>query len=204
MLIIGLTGSIGMGKSATAMRFRELGVPVCDADALVHQLYEGAAVSEIERAFPHTTVDGKVDRAKLGQAVLGDSRGLQRLESIVHPLVQQAERDFLREAFAAKAPMAVLEVPLLFETGGDARVDVTVVTSAPADIQLARVMQRPGMTPAKFKAIVARQMADEEKRRRADFVVDTGGSLEQSRAQVDAIVAALQGRGGLAYAKFWS
>jgi dephospho-CoA kinase len=204
MIVIGLTGSIGMGKSAVAARFRQLGVPVCDADALVHELYEGEAVEPIEAAFPGTTSGGKVDRAKLGQAVLGDPRGLKRLESIVHPLVQAAEREFLRKAFEQGARMAVLEIPLLFETGGNARVDVTVVVSAPAEVQRQRVLQRPGMTPAKLEAILARQMPDAEKRRRADFVVDTGGSIEESYAQVDAIVAALQNRGGRAYQQFWS
>lgn len=204
MIVIGLTGSIGMGKSTIAERFRQLGVPVCDADALVHELYEGEAVEPIEAAFPGTTSGGKVDRAKLGQAVLGDPRGLKRLESIVHPLVQAAEREFLRKAFEQGARMAVLEIPLLFETGGNARVDVTVVVSAPAEVQRQRVLQRPGMTPAKLEAILARQMPDAEKRRRADFVVDTGGSIEESYAQVDAIVAALQNRGGRAYQQFWS
>jgi len=136
--------------------------------------------------------------------VLGDPRGLKRLESIVHPLVQAAEREFLRKAFEQGARMAVLEIPLLFETGGNARVDVTVVVSAPAEVQRQRVLQRPGMTPAKLEAILARQMPDAEKRRRADFVVDTGGSIEESYAQVDAIVAALQNRGGRAYQQFWS
>ncbi len=204
MIVIGLTGSIGMGKSTIAERFRQLGVPVCDADALVHELYEGEAVGPIETAFPGTTTDGKVDRIKLGQAVLGDPRGLKRLESIVHPLVQAAERDFLSKASEQGAKMAVLEIPLLFETGGDARVDVTVVVSAPAEVQRERVLQRAGMTPAKLDAILARQMPDAEKRRRADFVVDTGVSVEESYAQVDAIVAALQNRGGRAYQQFWS
>lgn len=204
MIVIGLTGSIGMGKSTIAERFRQLGVPVCDADALVHELYEGEAVGPIETAFPGTTTDGKVDRIKLGQAVLGDPRGLKRLESIVHPLVQAAERDFLSKASEQGAKMAVLEIPLLFETGGDARVDVTVVVSAPAEVQRERVLQRAGMTPAKLEAILARQMPDAEKRRRADFVVDTGVSVEESYAQVDAIVAALQNRGGRAYQQFWS
>ncbi len=204
MIIIGLTGSIGMGKSTVAERFRQLGVPVCDADALVHELYEGEAVEPIEAAFPGTTSGGKVDRVKLSQAVLGDPRGLKRLESIVHPLVQAAEREFLRKAAEQGARMAVLEIPLLFETGGNARVDVTVVVSAPPEVQRQRVLQRPGMTPAKLDAILARQMPDAEKRRRADFVVDTGGSIEESYAQVDAIVAALQNRGGKAYQQFWS
>ncbi len=204
MLIIGLTGSIGMGKSTIAERFRSLGIPVCDADALVHQLYEGEAVAPIEAAFPGTVVDGKVDRVKLGKAVLGNPHGLQRLESIVHPLVHAAERDFLRSAFEAGAPMAVLEIPLLFETGGNARVDVTVVVSAPAALQKERVLQRPGMTEEKLAAILSRQLEDAEKRRRADFVVDTSGTLDASRAQVDTIITALRGRGGEAYIRDWS
>lgn len=204
MIVIGLTGSIGMGKSTVADRFRELGVPVCDADALVHQLYEGAAVEPIEAAFPGTTAGGKVDRVKLGQAALGDPKGLKRLESIVHPLVQAAERRFLREAYEQGATMAVLEIPLLFETGGDARVDVKVVVSAPEKVQRERVLQRKGMSISKLEAILARQMPDAEKRRRADFVVDTGVSIPESHAQVDAIVEALRNRGGRAYQQFWS
>jgi dephospho-CoA kinase len=204
MLVIGLTGSIGMGKSTIAQRFRDLGIPVVDADALVHQLYEGAAVAPIEQAFPGTTANGKVDRVKLGQAVLHDPRGLQHLESIVHPLVHAAEREFLREAQKSGAAMAVLEIPLLFETGGDRRVDVTVVVSAPADVQRARVLERPGMTAAKLDAILARQMSDAEKRRRADFIVDTGVDLETSQGQVDAIVRALGGRGGEAFERDWN
>lgn len=204
MLIIGLTGSIGMGKSTIAERFRQLGIPVCDADAVVHELYEGAAVAAIEAAFPGTTFNGKVDRIKLGKAVLGDPLGLKRLEAIVHPLVQAAEREFLQKAAEQGAFMAVLDIPLLFETGGDARVDVTVVVSAPAEVQRKRVLERPGMTPAKLEAILARQMPDGEKRRRADFVVDTGVSIEESYAQVDAIVEELRKRGGRAYQQFWS
>lgn len=204
MLVIGLTGSIGMGKSTIAERFRQLGIPVCDADALVHQLYEGAAVAPIEAAFPDTTSNGRVDRVKLGQAVLGDPQGLKRLEAIVHPLVHAAEREFLQKAAEQGASMAVLEIPLLFETGGDKRVDVTIVVSAPPEVQRKRVLERPGMTPAKLDAILARQMPDSEKRRRADFVVDTGVSIEESYAQVDAIVEELRKRGGRAYQQFWS
>ncbi len=204
MIVIGLTGSIGMGKSTVAERFRQLGIPVCDADAVVHELYEGAAVAPIEAAFPGTTSGGKVDRVKLGQAVLKDPHGLKRLEAIVHPMVQEAEREFLRKAAEQGAQMAVLEVPLLFETGGDARVDVTIVVSAPPEVQRERVLARPGMTPSKLEAILARQMPDSEKRRRADFVVDTGVTIEESHAQVDAIVERLRNRGGRAYQQFWS
>ncbi len=204
MIVIGLTGSIGMGKSTVAERFRQLGIPVCDADAVVHELYEGAAVAPIEAAFPGTTSGGKVDRVKLGQAVLKDPHGLKRLEAIVHPMVQEAEREFLRKAAEQGAQMAVLEVPLLFETGGDARVDVTIVVSAPPEVQRERVLARPGMTPSKLEAILARQMPDLEKRRRADFVVDTGVTIEENDAQVDAIVERLRNRGGRAYQQFWS
>nr|PZN87862.1 MAG: dephospho-CoA kinase [Pseudomonadota bacterium] len=204
MLVIGLTGSIGMGKSTVAERFRQLGIPVCDADEIVRELYEGAAVAAIESAFPGTTSDGKVDRVKLGQAVLHDPHGLKRLEAIVHPMVQAAEREFLHKAAEQGAQMAVLEVPLLFETGGDARVDVTIVVSAPPEVQRERVLARPGMTASKLEAILARQMPDSEKRRRADFVVDTGVTIEESHAQVDAIVEQLRNRGGRAYQQFWS
>jgi dephospho-CoA kinase len=204
MLVIGLTGSIGMGKSTVAERFRQLGIPVCDADEIVRELYEGAAVAAIEAAFPGTTSDGKVDRVKLGQAVLHDPHGLKRLEAIVHPMVQAAEREFLHKAAEQGAQMAVLEVPLLFETGGDARVDVTIVVSAPPEVQRERVLARPGMTASKLEAILARQMPDSEKRRRADFVVDTGVTIEESHAQVDAIVEQLRNRGGRAYQQFWS
>lgn len=204
MLIVGLTGSIGMGKSTAAQRFRSRGVPVCDADAEVHKLYEGAAVAPIEAEFPGTTSDGKVDRARLAAALLKDPSGFKRLEAIVHPLVFAAERAFLLEARRKGATMVVLEVPLLLETGGDKRVDVVVVVSAPADMQRARVLSRPGMTPGKLDAILSRQMPDAEKRRRADFVVDTSGPIAESEAQVDRIVADLRGREGSAFATHWT
>ena len=204
MLIIGLIGSIGMGKSTVAARFRVLGVPVCDADAEVHKLYEGPAVAPIEAAFPGTTANGKVDRQKLAEALIGDPDKFKRLEAIVHPLVVQAERAFLRAEAARGAAVAVLEIPLLLETGGERRVDYVVVVSAPAEAQRARVMARPGMTPEKLDHLLARQMPDAEKRKRADFVVDTGGTFADTDAQVDKIVESLQGRGGTAYAKFWA
>ena len=204
MLIIGLTGSIGMGKSTVAARFRVLGIAVCDADAEVHKLYEGPAVTPIEAAFPGTMANGKVDRQKLAQALMGDPGNFKRLEAIVHPLVVQAERAFLRAEAAKGAAMAVLEIPLLLETGGERRVDYVVVVSAPADAQRARVMARPGMTPEKLDHLLARQMPDAEKRKRADFVVDTGGTFAETDAQVDKIVESLQGRAGTAYAKFWA
>ena len=191
MFILGLTGSLGMGKSTTARFFIEEGVPVHDADAVVHRLYEGEAVAAIEAAFPGTTADGKVDRNKLAARVLGDHAALKRLEAIVHPLVHEAERRLLAEAEARGEKVAVLDIPLLFETGGDARVDAVVVVSAPAEVQHSRVLQRPGMTMEKLEAILAKQMPDAEKRRRADFIVDTSQGLDPARAQVRAILAAI-------------
>jgi dephospho-CoA kinase len=191
MFILGLTGSVGMGKSTTARFFAEEGVAVHDADAVVHRLYEGAAAEAIEAAFPGTTSAGKVDRNKLAERVLGNAAALQRLEAIVHPLVQEAETRLLAEAAARGEKVAVLDIPLLFETGGDRRVDAVVVASAPAEVQRARVLERPGMTVAKLEAILAKQMPDAEKRRRADFVVDTSRGFEAARADVRAILAAV-------------
>ncbi|MET0651244.1 MAG: dephospho-CoA kinase [Hyphomicrobiaceae bacterium] len=204
MLVIGLTGSIGMGKSTAAARFRELGIAVCDADAEVHKLYEGAAVAPIEAAFPGSTANGKVDRQKLGQQLIADPSRFARLEAIVHPMVQEAERRFLRAEAARGAGMAVLEIPLLLEGGGHGRVDVVVVVSAPADMQRERVLARPGMSLEKLEQILARQLHDSEKRARADFIVDTGGTIAESATQVDKIVESLQGRRGEAYAKHWA
>ena len=184
MIILGLTGSIGMGKSATAKIFAEEGVPVHDADAVVHRLYDGEAVAAIEVAFPGTTGNGKVDREKLGKRVLGDTTAMKRLESIVHPLVGQAREKFLAEAERSGAKVAVLDIPLLFETQGDERCDATVVVSAPPEVQRARAFERPGMTEQKFAAILAKQMPDAEKRKRADFVVDTSKGYDVARAQV--------------------
>jgi dephospho-CoA kinase len=189
MFLLGLTGSIGMGKSATAKMFAEEGVPVHDADAVVHRLYEGEATPLIEAAFPGTTRGGKVDRAKLGQRVLGDDDAIRRLEQIVHPLVTAARERFVAEAERNGAAVAVLDVPLLFETGGDKRCDAVVVVSAPADIQRTRAFERPGMTDEKFTAIMAKQMPDAEKRRHADFVVDTSRGFDAARAQVRDILA---------------
>ncbi len=204
MLVVGLTGGIGMGKSTVAGRLRLLGIGVCDADAEVHKLYEGAAVPAIEAAFPGTTGDGKVDRQKLAAALLAAPHRFKELEGIVHPLVLAAERDFLRGEAARGAKMAVLEVPLLFETGGDRRVDVVIVCSAPAEAQRQRVMQRPGMTLERLEQMLSRQIPDDEKRGRADFVVDTGGSFAHTDAQVDRIVESLQDRQGTAYAAYWA
>jgi dephospho-CoA kinase len=191
MFILGLTGSIGMGKSATAKMFADEGVPVHDADAVVHRLYEGEATPLIEAAFPGTTSGSKVDRAKLGQRVLGDKDALTRLERIVHPLVTKAHEDFVAKAQKSGATVAVLDIPLLLETGGDKRCDAVVVVSAPADVQRARVLERPGMNEDKFSAILAKQMPDADKRARADFVVDTSRGFDAARAQVREILKAV-------------
>ena len=191
MFIIGLTGSVGMGKSTTARLFAEQGVPVHDADAVVHRLYEGEAVAAIEAAFPGATTRGKVDRSRLSALVLDDPSALKRLEAIVHPLVQAAEQELLAQAQARGEKVAVLDIPLLFETGGDRRVDAVVVASAPAEMQQARVLARPGMTWEKLEAILRKQMPDVEKRRRADFVVDTSHGIDDARAQVRAILDAV-------------
>jgi dephospho-CoA kinase len=191
MFVLGLTGSLGMGKSTTARFFAEEGVPVHDADAVVHRLYDGEAAAAIEAAFPGTTTAGKVDREKLATRVLGDSAALKRLEEIVHPLVQEAERRLLAEAEARGEKVVVLDIPLLFETGGEERVDAVVVVSAPADVQRSRALERPGMTVDKLDAILAKQMPDNEKRRRADFVVDTSRGFAAARAEVRAILDAV-------------
>jgi dephospho-CoA kinase len=184
MLVLGLTGSIGMGKSTTGKLFVEAGVPLYDADAEVHKLYEGAAVPAIEAAFPGTTANGKVDREKLGKRVLGDAAAIARLEAIVHPLVAKGRDKFLSEAERSGAKVAVLDIPLLFETKGDARCDAVVVVSAPADVQRQRAFERPGMTEQKLETILAKQMPDAEKRRRADFIVDTSQGFDHARDQV--------------------
>lgn len=184
MLILGLTGSLGMGKSTTARFFAEAGVPVHDADAVVHELYDGDAAPKIEAAFPGTTVDGKVNREQLAKRVLGDKTALKRLEAIVHPLVRREEERFLAAAAASGAKVAVLDIPLLFETGGDRRCDAVVVVSASARLQRIRAFGREGMTEEKFAALLAKQMPDVEKRRRADFVVDTSKGFDSARTQV--------------------
>ena len=191
MFILGLTGSIGMGKTATAAMFADEGVPVHDADAVVHRLYDGEATPLIEAAFPGTTSGGKVDRGKLGERVLGDKDAIARLEQIVHPLVTKARERFVAEAERSGAKVAVLDVPLLFETGGDKRCDAVVVVSAPADVQRTRAFERPGMSEDKFSAILAKQMPDAEKRARADFVVDTSQGFDFARAQVREILKAV-------------
>jgi len=188
MFVLGLTGSLGMGKSTTARFFAEEGVPLHDADAAVHRLYEGEATPLIEAAFPGTTSGGRVDRDKLAKKVLGDSAAIKRLETIIHPLVGRAEAQFLDEAARKDAAVVVLDIPLLFETGADRRCDAVVVVSAPADVQRARAFERPGMTEEKFQAILAKQMPDAEKRARADFVVDTSKGLDAARVQVREIL----------------
>jgi len=190
--ILGLTGSIGMGKSATAAMFRARGVPVHDADACVHALYGpgGAAAAAIGEAFPGTLgPGGAVDRAALRHAVLGDPERLRHLESLVHPLVRAARDDFL--ATHAAAPLVVLDVPLLFETGGEAGCDAVAVVTAPPEVQRARVLARPGMTEEAFAQILAKQMPDAEKRRRADYLIETDRGFPQAEAQVDAAIAAV-------------
>jgi len=191
MFILGLTGSLGMGKSATAKMFAEEGVPVHDADAAVHRLYDGEAALQIETAFPGTTKDGKVDREKLGKLVLGDAAAIKRLEQIVHPLVAATTARFLAKAEHQGASVAVLDVPLLFETGGDARCDAVVVVSAPAEVQRTRAFERPGMSEGKLAAILAKQMPDAEKCARADFVVDTSKGFDAAREQVRDILKAV-------------
>lgn len=191
--VLGLTGSIGMGKSATADLFRQLGVPVHDADASVHALYRGRAAALIERAFPGTVVDGTVDRRKLGAVVLGDAEKMKQLESIVHPLVREEEQKFLS---SVTTTIAVLDIPLLFETGGEKRCDAVLVVTAPEDVQRQRVMARPGMTEETFRAILAKQMPDADKRARAHFLVDTSRGFASAKAQVQSILACLAGRPG--------
>ena len=196
MIRVGVTGSIGMGKSTTTAMFRQAGCPVYDADAEVHRLYSpgGAAVAPVEADFPGVTVDGAIDRARLSQYVLGDPQALKRLNAIVWPLVGAARADFIRQAESAGAPFAIFDIPLLYETGGEKSVDVVVVVSAPADVQRERVLARPGMTEQKFAAILAAQTPDDEKRARADFVVDAGAGLDSARTQVTGIIAALRAR----------
>jgi dephospho-CoA kinase len=188
VIVLGLTGSIGMGKSTTAALFAARGVPVFDADAAVHALYAGPLAPSIEAAFPGTTAGGRVNRAALAARVVGDPAALARLEALVHPAVREAERAFLAAAEAAGAPLAVLDVPLLLETGRDRDVDAIVVVSAPETVQRARVLGRPGMTEERLAGILARQMPDAEKRRRADVVIDTGSGLAAAEAAVEAIL----------------
>lgn len=189
--VLCLTGSLGMGKSTAARFFAEAGVPVHDSDAVVHALYEGEAVALIEQAFPGSTSGGKVDRSKLAAFVLNDGAALTRLEAIVHPLVSKARNQFLAEQAAHGAPVVVIDIPLLFEAGLECGCDAVVVVSTSADQQRRRVLERPGMTEEKFAAILAKQMPDAEKRRRADFIVDSSGDFDHTRAQVRDILLAV-------------
>jgi dephospho-CoA kinase len=196
MLVIGLTGGIGMGKTSAAEHFRRRGIAVFDADAHVHHLYESTAVPAIEAAFPGATRDGKIDRALLAKQVASAPDRLRELESIVHPMVVNAEIDFLREQEKKGAKLAVLEIPLLFETGAETRTDVTITLSAPDAVQRNRVLERRGMTVEKFEALRARQATDEERRARADYVVDSGTTLEKMHDQLDQLIESLQTRQG--------
>jgi dephospho-CoA kinase len=189
MLILGLTGSIGMGKSTTAKLFAEAGVPVYDADATVHQLYEGEAAPAIEAAFPGTTSDGKVDRNRLSARVVHDPAALKQLEQIVHPMLGASRKKFFADAEASGAPVVIVDVPLLFETGGEKRVDAVVVVTTSPENQRDRVLARGTMDDARLDAILARQLPDAEKRQRADFVVDTSHGLEPVRDQIRDILA---------------
>jgi len=193
VIVIGLTGSIGMGKTTTADLFREKGLPVFDADATVHALYDGPLAADIEAAFPGTTADGRVDRARLSAQLAGNPEAFRQLEAIVHPAVRRVEADFLAVARAAGAPAAVLDIPLLFETGRHRDVDKVVVVSAPAELQRARVLARPGMTEQRFEALLARQTPDAEKRACADWVVPTGDGIPAAQASVEAFLAELAG-----------
>jgi dephospho-CoA kinase len=196
MLVIGLTGGMGMGKTEAAAHFARAGVPVFDADLCVHRLYEGEAVAAIEAAFPGVARDGRIDRKLLAGRVAGSPERLRQLEALVHPKVVDAEIDFLREQERKGAHLAVLEIPLLFETGADARVDVTVAVSVPEAVQRARVMKRPGMTAEKFESLRARQLPDAERRARADNVVDSGTTLADMQDQIDRLIESLLTRDG--------
>lgn len=200
MLIIGLTGSIGMGKTTVADHMAARGVAMLDSDAVVHRLYEGEAVPLIEAAFPGSTADGRVDRERLAAALMRSPDAFSKLEALVHPLVRTAQWDFLRANHAAGAALCVLDIPLLFETGGERLVDATVVVCAPEAVQAARVLARPGMTPEKLAAIRARQVPDAEKRARADYVIDTGLPLDETLSEVDKLLESLKNRTGEKFA----
>jgi dephospho-CoA kinase len=203
MLVIGLTGSIGMGKSTAAARFRERGIHVFDADAEVHRLYDGPLAAAIDGAFPGSVVGGRVDRTALSRQLIAAPWRLKELEAIVHPEVRAAERLFLHDEHTRGATAAVLEIPLLFETHAEANVDVTIVVTASADVQRTRVLERSGMTQAKLETMLARQLPDDEKRKRADFVVETSGSVENCASQIDRIITKITNRRGTAYERHW-
>jgi dephospho-CoA kinase len=205
MFVLGLTGSIAMGKSTAAQGFRALEVPVFDADAAVHRLLGpgGGAVAPVAEAFPDARTDGAIDRPRLGRLAFGDASALARLERILHPLVRDAERRFLAQAAAARRPLVVLDIPLLFETAAERRVDAVAVVSAPAFLQRQRALRRAGMTGARLSAIAARQLPDADKRRRADFVIATGLERRRALAAIAAVVGALRGRPGHAWPRRW-
>ncbi|MBB5539200.1 dephospho-CoA kinase [Rhizobium giardinii] len=196
MIILGLTGSIGMGKSTAAQMFADLGVPVNDADAVVHSLYQGEAVAPIEAAFPGATAAGAVDRKELSRQLAENPSLFKKLEAIVHPLVRRAEREFLARQRAKKSPLVLLDIPLLFETKAEDRVDAVVVVTCRPEIQRERVMKRPGMTEEKFALILSRQVPDAEKRAKADYIIDTSGEFDSTRGQVAAIVRQVTGQKG--------
>nr|WP_234781954.1 dephospho-CoA kinase [Sinorhizobium saheli] len=195
MIVVGLTGSIGMGKSTAAGMFRELGVPVNDADEVVHELYRGEAVAPVEAAFPGVAKNGVIDRAELSRRLVAAPERLGELERIVHPLVRERERQFLAQQKAAGAPFVLLDIPLLYETKAEARVDRVVVVTCDPEKQRERVMKRPGMTAEKFAMILARQVPDSEKRARADYIIDTSDSFDVTREQIRAIVDELRAAG---------
>lgn len=195
-LFYGLTGSIGMGKSTTAEMFRKAGIDVYDADATVHNLYAGRAAPVVEEAFPGTVTDGIVDRQKLSRYVIGDEAAMKKLESLIHPMVRQEEEKFRTTVSQRGAKLAVLDNPLLFEMGAADKVDGVILVTAPAEVQRERVLQRPGMTVEKFNAILARQMPDSEKRKRADFIVDTSLGLDHAEQEVTRIIEAISNRTG--------
>ena len=192
MIILGLTGSIGMGKSTTADMFRNEGIPVHDADHTVHDLYQGELVPVLEAAFPGVSVSGKIDRKLLSKRVIEDSKAMKKLEGIVHPAVRKKEEAFLKGQKEKSAPLVLVDIPLLFETGGEERVDKVVVVTAPAHIQRERVLSRAGMTEEKFANILSHQMPDEEKRKRADFIIDTSLGMEAARDKVVQIIEAIK------------
>lgn len=192
MIILGLTGSIGMGKTTTAAMFRAQGAPVHDADQTVHDLYQGELVAELEKAFPGVSVDGKIDRKRLSAKVVGNASAMDQLEAIVHPAVRSKEEKFLKDQRSKDVPLVLLDIPLLFEAGGHARVDKIAVVTAPAHIQRARVLSRPGMSVEKFENILSHQMPDEEKQKRADFIIDTSLGMEEARQSVLNIIETIK------------
>ncbi len=196
MMIVGLTGSMAMGKSTAANYLKSLGIPVFDSDAAVHALYEGEAVDAIDKAFPGVAEGGRVDRKRLGEAIAGDAAVLAQLEAIVHPMVRRKQRDFILAEDARGAELVILDIPLLFESGADKLCDAVIVVSAPEDVQRERLATRKGMTPAQIDDLLSRQMPDAEKRARADFVVDTSGPIPQTRARLDRILATLRQQEG--------